>query len=138
MSGKWDQYFTTPMAQPSPGDSPARTDNRPRNVPYREVGVEGILAIRFSLISRQRTRWSYPYSYLGLIEAPSSEEMILHCNCGLVKVIQIKGRGLEPILHLLGLQRLIELWEGDHPIFDTSETVVSKISIDFVKEESSG
>lgn len=91
--------------------------------------------LRFTVISRTGHRWSYPYSYVGLIDCPSPENIVIHGNCGSVEVISIKGRGLDRVFALLESQRLTELVESDRPAYESGPIVVAEVKVKRTHQE---
>ena len=130
MAGRnWEDIFKTPPKHLAEASAEAGVDVGSLPVPYGEVGADGVIAARLTLINRQGAHWSYPYGYTGLVEMPTPEILIIHGNCGTVETIQIHGRGLAPLLSLFSLQRLTEVRESEHPDYDSSSTVIKSITI---------
>lgn len=87
------------------------------------------LVLRFTLFSRSGRIWSYPYSYVGLIECPSPRELVIHCSSSEVELIAVSGRGLDRLHPLLATHRLVSLAESEHPNYDTAAIVVATITV---------
>ncbi|MDP0500854.1 MAG: hypothetical protein Q7P63_12225 [Verrucomicrobiota bacterium JB022] len=81
---------------------------------HEEVSTAEAVAIRLVLVQKSGQRFSYPYGQIGLISMPTAETLVLHCNCGLLDAITIRGRSLQPLAHLLDLQRLALVREAAH------------------------
>ena len=127
MAGRnWEDIFKTPPASAKAEAAPTQP-----YASYSEVGADGVVAVRLALVSRQGQHWSYPYGYMGLIDCPTPASLIIHANCGTVDTIQLEGRGLDALLHLLDLQRLTEIRESLQPDYSDAPTLVSKITITF-------
>lgn len=91
--------------------------------------------VRFSLQSRTGQHWSYPYSYLGLIELPSPDILSLHCNSRELALIEIRGRSLGEIARLLATHRIVSITETDHPAYARTGVCVSDILVNRVASE---
>jgi len=136
MADKWDRLFDSPT-------KPSKTCQKPKlrqqastvaavqevSRGYEVVGAEGVSVMRLKLVSRTGTVWSYPYGYVGLIEMARPGLLVLHGSCAAVRTIQIEGRGLEPLLNDLNLQRVTEVRESDDPRHDEADTVVTRLVI---------
>lgn len=118
---------------------PAKQPNAPRlkeepDLPnafcFEEIAGEGNTVLRLGLIKRDGHRYSYPYSYIGLIEMPSPELLIIHPNCALVGPIQIRGRGLQDIARLLDQHRLVSITEMAHPEFAEGPVAIASIELE--------
>lgn len=105
------------------------SDSEPSpDFPFVECDIGNAPLSRFAVKTRKGEYWSYPYSHVGLIECPSQDRIVIHCNCGLVKTIEIKGRGLRKIAEYLTEARLQIIYETDNPKFVKEETVVVSVT----------
>lgn len=115
------------------GSSPAfgtlRTASETAPMPFVEAQSSSLGPSRFAVITRTGEYWSYPYSYVGLIECPSPESLTIHCCDGKVASIEISGRGLDAVAVSLCRQRLIAITESDHVDFRQGGVVVSRVQI---------
>lgn len=101
----------------------------PPSQPFIEVAAECAPLARFAVITRDGRFWSYPYSHLGLIECHSQDSVLIHCTCGTVSSIEIRGRGLRRIAECLTTGRLHSVYETEHQEFAHQQTVVTAVSI---------
>ena len=84
---------------------------------------------RFLLLTRKGGTWSYPYSYVGLIELPNPETLVIYCNSREVERIEITGRCLDEVAELLHAQRLGSLAEADNVNFAAAGVFVRQIAV---------
>ncbi len=101
-----------------------------------DTGFGDMPAPRFALVARDGRCWSYPYSYVSLIEYPSPDQIVIQCNCRAVKSIVIRGRGLEEIVGQLTLHRGVTIAESSHPAFSPTPTTVTEITVTAASEAS--
>ena len=120
-------------AKNSFGKSSAAKEAAPAPV---DTGFGDMPAARFALVARDGRCWSYPYSYVSLIECPSPNQILIQCNCRAVKSIVIRGRGLDEIVGQLTLHRGVTIAEADHVAYAPTKTAVTEISVTVVSEAS--
>lgn len=90
---------------------------------------------RFTLNSRNGRFWSYPYSYVGLIEMPSPELLIIHCNSREIEAIEITGRALDQIAKKLVVQGLTTITESDNVTFERAGACVKTITVRYADKK---
>ena len=120
-----------PIAPPIPEKPVAATASTPFAIalPYIEAGQGAPLPVRFALLSRAGAYWSYPYGYVGLVECPTPELLVIHCESTEVQSIEVRGRRLDDVANLLTSQRLVLLRESDHPAYPADTPIVGDIVI---------
>jgi len=79
--------------------------------------------------------WSYPYSYVGLVELPSADRLVIHCNSREIEAIEVTGRGLDEAAKLLATQRLVGLTESDHAAFADDGVCIANITVRYAEKE---
>lgn len=82
------------------------------DLPYVEVPADGVTATRTTFVKRDGTQWSYPYSYIGLIEMTHPCHITIHGTCGTMESTIIQGQHLSELARLFDLQRLTHVSES--------------------------
>lgn len=84
---------------------------------------------RITFVSRLGKVWSYPYHYISLVECLTPDRLTIHCNCGAVDRIEIRGRCLDQLVGRISAQQLASVVETEHPHFAQDGTIVTKLAI---------
>lgn len=112
MSGKRNLFdhitFTEPAPMPEP-DPPSELLEG--DLPYLEVPADGVTATRITFFTRTGKQWSYPYSYIGLIDMPHPSQITIHGTCGTMESTIIQGQHLSELARLLDLHRISHIRE---------------------------
>lgn len=95
--------------------------------PFTVVDVGSAPLARFTVACRDGRVWSYPYAYVGLIDCPSGEQLVLHCTCGSTKTIEFRGRGLRQLADYMAVGRVQRVIETTQAAFSKEPTVVSAV-----------
>ena len=102
---------------------------------FTTVDVGSAPLARFIVNCRDGRVWSYPYSFVGLIDCPSGERLVLNCICGTIKTIEFKGRGLRELATYLAAGRVQTITETASAAFTKEPTVVAQVLIELAKRQ---
>lgn len=82
------------------------------------------------MVFRNGSTASYPYHFVSLVEILGREEVVLHCTCGNVERITIRGRNLSGLGSSLSKQTTAEIRESDRPEYATAgSTVIESVTV---------
>ncbi len=100
-------------------------ERKPGSTPLHRIGFRW----------RTGAYWSYPYAYIGLIECPAANSLIIRCDSSEFDHIEIKGVGLDRLLVPLTEHRIVSLREVDNLRFASEGFTVLSIEVRAKKEK---
>lgn len=94
---------------------------------FREIKAGAPALQRIGLKWRSGAHWSYPYSYIGMIECQSPDRLIIRCNSPEVAYFEVIGLGLNYLIGPLSEHRVVLLSEADNPLFRRGKVMIKSI-----------
>jgi len=121
------QITRVPAASPAP-EKPAPRRTEEQTTCCEIVPTDRTLT-RFTVQKRDGRIFSYPYALISLVELPSGDRLVLHCNCEKLKRIEVEGYGLLKVAEAFSEGRLRAIREASNPRFATGDLSISKIRL---------